>query len=151
MIKSANFRDYLERQSRAQACDREKAAVILWRAANDDHISDSASFAETREAAEAYLANPGYGGDTLYYAEVEIQDYLDLDCDDAMERLLQALDTDHDYGAIGVDELVPRVAGRLADAGVQWVRVRESYPSDTITWIYVGGVLGDEPELTPVE
>lgn len=125
--------------------------MILWRAANDDHISDSASFAETRETAEAYLDNPGFGGDTLYYTEVEIEDYLDLTGSNAMERLLEALDTDHIYGAIGVDELVPRVAGKLCDAGIQWVKVTESFPADTTTWIYVGGVMGDEPELIEAE
>lgn len=125
--------------------------MILWRAANDDHISDSASFAEDRETAEAYLSNGGFGGDTLYCTEVEIDDYLDLTGDDAMERLLEALDSDHNYGAIGVDELVPRVASKLADAGIQWVKVNESFPCDTITWIYVGGVMGDEPELIEAE
>jgi hypothetical protein len=125
--------------------------MILWRAANDDHISDSCSFAELRESAEAYLDNPGFGGDTLYSTEVEIDDYLDLTGDDAMERLLEALGSDHDYGAIGIDELVPRVASLLADAGVQWVKVAESFPADTITWIYVGGVSGDEPELVEAE
>lgn len=124
--------------------------MILWRAADDDHISDSASFAENRETAEVYLSNPGFGGGTLYCTEVDIDDYLDLTGDDAMERLLDALDSDHDYGAIGVDELVPRVAGKLADAGIQWVKVIESFPAQTTTWIYVGGVMGDEPELTAV-
>jgi hypothetical protein len=118
----------------------------LWRAATDDHIGDSASFAECRESAEAYLNNPGFGGDTLYRADVDA-DPLDLTGDDAMDVLLDAIGSDHDYGAIGVDELVPRIADRLAGAGIQWVRVRESYPADTITWIYVGGVCGDEPEL----
>jgi hypothetical protein len=121
--------------------------MILWRAASDDLIVGSASFAETREAAELYLNNPGFGGDTLYFAEVEIDDYLDLTGDDALERLQESLDDDHDYGAIGIDELVPRVSRRLAEAGVQWVKVCESYPEHTITWIFVGG---DEPELIEV-
>lgn len=119
----------------------------LYRASNDDHISDSASFAETRETAEAYLDNGGFGGGTLYTADVEPSDVLDLTGDDAMSELLAAIDSDHDYGAIGVDELVPRLAGRLCDSGYQWVRVCESYPVNTVTWIYVGGPCGDEPEL----
>ena len=119
----------------------------LWRAADDDHISDSASFAESRDVAETYRHNGGFGGSVLYYADIEPEDILDLTGDDALLDLLTALGTDHDYGAIGVDELVPRVADQLADAGYQWVRVCESYPADTITWIYVGGVIGDEPEL----
>ena len=125
--------------------------MILWRAAGDDHISDSASFAETRETAEAYLGNPGFGGETLYYTDVEIEDYLDLTGDDAMADLLSAIDSDSDYGAIGVDELVPRIADKLCDAGYQWVKVNESFPRDTTTWIYVGGVMGDEPELIEAE
>lgn len=118
----------------------------LWRAADDDYIGDSASFSESREAAEAYCANPGFGGQSLYYADVDAVP-LDLTGDDAMDVLMDAIGSDHDYGAIGVDELVPRVADRLAEAGIEWVRVRESFPADTITWIYVGGVCGDEPEL----
>ena len=121
--------------------------MILWRAANDDYISDSASFAECRESAEAYLNNPGFGGSTLYFAEVEISDYLDLTGSDAMDILQATLGSDHDFGAIGIDELVPRIASRLCDAGVQWVKVCESYPEDSTTWIYVGGGLGDEPTL----
>lgn len=124
--------------------------TTLWRAADDDYIGDSASFAETREAAEAYLDNPGFGGARLWTAEVDAVDVLDLtDSSDPMAGLLAAIDSDHDYGAIGVDELAPRIAGLLADAGYQWVRVLESYPADTVTWIYVGGVSGDEPELEP--
>jgi len=121
--------------------------MILWRAADDDYIRDSASFAEDRDAAELYLDNPGFGGDTLYYAEVEIDEYLDLTGEDAMEVLQARLGSDHDFGAIGIDELVPRIALRLRDAGVQWIKVNESYPQDSTTWIYVGGSLGDEPEL----
>ena len=124
--------------------------MILWRAANDDHISDSASFAERREVAEAYLNNGGFGGDTLYCADVEPCDVLDL-TSDGLETLMRVLDRDSDWGAIGVDELVPRIAGKLCDLGYQWVKVNESYPQDTTTWIYVGGVCGDEPELTECE
>lgn len=36
--------------------------IRLWRAADDDYISDSASFSEKRAAAEAYLSNRGFGG-----------------------------------------------------------------------------------------
>ena len=125
--------------------------MILWRAANDDYISDSCSFAETRESAELYLDNPGFGGSTLYTAEVEIGEYLDLTGSDAMEILQTTLGSDHDFGAIGIDELVPRIASRLCEAGVQWVKVCESYPEDSITWIYVGGGLGDEPTLIEAE
>ena len=125
--------------------------MILWRAAKDDYVSDSCSFAETREAAELYMNNPGFGGNTLWTADVEICEYLDLTEADAMERLQAVLGSDHDFGAIGIDELVPRLAHRLCEAGVQWVKVCESYPADSTTWIYVGGGLGDEPTLVEAE
>jgi len=122
----------------------------LWRAAEDDYISsDSVSFSEDRDSAESYLDNPGFGGHKLFQTDIVVDedDLLDLTGHDAMDRLLETLDSDHDYGAIGVDELVPRVADRLLEAGYQWVKVDESYPENTVTWIYIGGSLGDEPEL----
>ena len=125
----------------------------LYRAADTDYVpTDSCSFAESLEAAQHYLDNPGYGGSTLWVAEVDVvdDDVLDLTGDDANELLGDIVDVDR-YGAIGIDELVPRIADKLCDAGIQWVRVIESYPEDTITWIYVGGPCGDEPELEEVE
>ena len=47
-----------------------------------------------------------------------------------------------------LDEWIPRIADKLADAGIEWVRVRESYPADSETYIFVGG---DDPELEEVE
>ena len=123
----------------------------LYRAADSDYIpADSCSFAESIEAAEHYLNNPGYGGSTLWVTEVDADDVLDLTGDDAEELLSDIVNVKR-YGAIGIDELVPRIAEQLCKAGIQWVRVNESYPEDTITWIYVGGSCGDEPELEEVE
>ena len=119
----------------------------LWRATDDDIITDCASFAETREAAEAYLDNPGYGGRALYVAEVEPERVLDLvDESDPVQRLADLLDIRHP-GAIGADEWVPRICERIAEAGYEWVRVRESHPCDTVTWIWIAG---DEPEMEEV-
>lgn len=126
------------------------ATKTLYRAADDDLVIDAASFAETREVAEAYLANPGFGGGRLWVAEVEIDmdRVLDLtDCDDAVAVLADAVDLPNP-GAIGADEWAPRIADRIAAAGYDWLRVRESYPEDSITWIWVGG---DEPEMTECE
>ena len=120
--------------------------MILWRAANDDYISDAASFAETREVAEAYLDNRGFGGSNLYRADVSPRDVLDL-TSDGLATLMSVLDRDSDWGAIGVDELVPRLASQLCDRGYQWAKVCESYPQYTTTWIYIGGGCGDEPTL----
>jgi len=124
--------------------------MTLWRAANDDSISDCASFSTTRGAAEAYLSNPGFGGRTLYRAEVEIDaaKVLDLiDCDDAIERLCDVTGKAHP-GAIDADEWAPRISYEIRDAGYEWVRVLESYPSETETWIFVGS---NDPEMVEVE
>jgi hypothetical protein len=124
-----------------------KENITLWRAADDDYIGDSASFAESREVAELYLDNPSFGGARLYRAEVEAHDVLDLTSDGA-ERLRDALGSEPRFGgAVGLDEIVPRIAEDLRDAGYQWVRVPESYPAGTVTWVYVGGSSGEEPEL----
>ncbi len=124
----------------------------LYRAANDDYVNaDATSFAESLAAAEAYRDNPGFGGSRLWVAEVEPVDVLDLtDESDPVQSLADAIGAEHP-GAIGADEWAPRVADRLADAGCQWVRVRESYPADAITWIYVGGCCGDEPDLEEID
>ena len=123
----------------------------LYRAADSDYVpTDSCSFAESIEAAEHYLDNPGYGGSTLWVTEVDADDVLDLTGDDAEELLNDVVDVER-YGAIGIDELIPRISEQLCKAGIQWVRVNESYPEDTITWIYVGGPCGNEPELEELE
>lgn len=125
------------------------ATMKLYRAADSDTLTDCGSFAETLEVALAYLDNAGFGGRTLYSAEVEIDEsaVLDLvDADDATGVIADRIGRSHP-GAIGADEYAPRVSYELRDAGVCWVRVRESYPADTVTWIWVGG---DEPEMVEI-
>lgn len=121
--------------------------TTLYRAADDGIITDCASFSASREVAEAYLDNPGFGGRSLWSADVDLESasVLDLyDDADPVQTIVDLLDVRHP-GAIGADEWVPRICSRLADAGYEWVRVRDSYPVDAETWIWVGG---DEPEMT---
>ena len=123
---------------------------VLYRAANDDIITDCAAFAETPEAAKVYLDNPGYGGAHLYRADVDIAEaeLLDLvDCDNPVGEIGRVTGLG-DPGAIGVDEWVPRISYDLREAGFNWVRVNESYPAGTVTWIYVGS--GDI-DMEPIE
>lgn len=123
--------------------------MILYRAANDDIIVGCASFSTSIEAAKSYLDNPGYGGARLFRAEVEIDDdrVLDLiDCDDPIQSIIAQTGLAHP-GAIGPDEWVPRISYDLRNAGIEWVRVRESYPADTETWIFVGA---DDPEMEDI-
>ncbi|MFA5265230.1 MAG: hypothetical protein WC378_15515 [Opitutaceae bacterium] len=122
----------------------------FYRAANDDIITDCGSFAETRETAELYRSNSGFGGAKLYRAECEIAEatLLDLvDCIDAIALICERTGLEAP-GAIGVDEWVPRISYALREAGIAWVRVRESFPADTITWIYVGADAPEMEELT---
>lgn len=124
----------------------------LYRAADDGIIVGSASFSASREAAEAYLDNPGFGGSRLWCAEVEIDtdtllDLYDMDTQEAIEAIRGLTGLPHP-GAIGADEWVPRIADSLQVAGIEWVRVRESHPTDSETYIFVGS---DDPELDEVE
>lgn len=122
----------------------------LWRAANDDYVDTGYSFAEKRSTAEAYLDNPGFGGANIYRADVEIDDDQVLDfTGKSMDEVAEELGVQHP-GAIGVDEWIPRspkIMDALREAGALWVKVDESFPPDTVTWIWVGTGLDDEPEL----
>ncbi|HEY3498030.1 MAG TPA: hypothetical protein VGK73_25200 [Polyangiaceae bacterium] len=127
------------------------ATLILFRAADSDSIGDCASFAETLETARAYLSNPGFGGRSLYSAECEIDDSSVLDLVDATDPVAVIAETigKAHPGAIGADEYAPRVSYEIRDAGYDWVRVSESFPAGTVTWIFVGG-LDVEPNLVEV-
>ena len=122
----------------------------LWRAANDDYVDTGYSFAEKRSIAEAYLNNPGFGGDSIYRAKVEFDDGQVLDLTEkSVGQVAKMLGVQHP-GAIGLDEWLPRspqLLERLRDAGSLWVLVKESFPSNTTTWIWIGTGADDEPEL----
>lgn len=125
------------------------ATIELYRAAKDDIVTDCASFAETLETARLYADNPGFGGCNLYRCALDTDAVrvLDLtDEDDPTAAAAEAIGHDHP-GSIGADEYVPSISYQLRDAGYHWVRVCESYPADSITWIWVGG---DDPEMDEV-
>lgn len=125
--------------------------VTLWRAAQDDYVSDATSFARRREDAEAYLDNPGFGGANLFHTRVRTTGdaVLNLyDERDAVTLLADRFDLQHP-GAIGVDEWIPRdvrLQDALREAGYDWVVVRESFPEGAETWIWIGPS-EREPEL----
>jgi hypothetical protein len=124
--------------------------ITLYRAAEDDLVTDCASFAETLATARLYLDNPGFGGSRLWMCELDADAVCVLDVTDADDPtgvIADAIGAAHP-GAIGAEEYAPRVSYDLRDAGIEWVRVRESYPADTVTWIWVGG---DDPEMTEIE
>lgn len=134
----------------APAPDQPLRKQTLYRAADDDIVTDSASFSESLDAAKEYLNNPGFGGRTLWKTKVKVNPAVVLDLvdeDDPTTVLAKAVGLSHP-GAIGADEWAPRIASEIADAGYEWVRVKESYPVDSITWIWVGG---DDPEMVQID
>lgn len=126
------------------------APITLYRASDDGLIVGSASFAETLETARVYRDNPGFGGGLLWRAEVVPEGVLDLTTDEDPTTALAGMLGVRHPGAIGADEWVPRVSDQIAAAGYRWVRVVESYPEDTVTWIWVGDSC-DEPDLEEIE
>ena len=128
-------------------------SITLWRAATDDYVPDAASFARDRADAEAYLNNRGFGGPVLWKARVATDEsrVLNLyDEQEPMDFLTHLLDMPHP-GAIGVEEWIPMrsdVQEALAVVGYDWVVVRESFPADSETWLWIGP-FDREPTLVP--
>jgi hypothetical protein len=122
--------------------------TTLYRAADSDYIQQGTCFAAEREAAEAYLANPGYGGATIWTTDAH-GSVLDLRGMSTSE--VASLLGLPDPGSIGIDEWLPSLPSTLSAAratGALWAMVDESYPEETTTWIWLGTSDDDEPELT---
>lgn len=120
----------------------------LYRASDDDTIVGSGSFSTKKEHATQYLNNPGFGGKNLYRAKIEVHDHqlLDLYEDDSHVEAFKRLGIPQ-AGAIGVDELIPRIADRsdvFRRHGIEWVRVKESHPYESDTWVFVGS---NDPDM----
>ena len=76
--------------------------------------------------------------------EIDPGTLLDLvAAEDPIQAIMDQTGLSHP-GAIGADEWVPRISYDLREAGIEWVRVRESYPAETVTWIFVGS---DDPDM----
>lgn len=123
--------------------------VTLYRAADTDEVNhDSTSFGESRDVAEVYRNNPGYGGEHTYRAKVEVDPkrVLDVSSHDAPKSAIARFVGEKAPSGIGVDEWVPRINAELREKGIHWVRVAESNPHGTVTWIHIGGG-ADDPEL----
>jgi hypothetical protein len=128
------------------------ATRTLYRAADEDLIVDVASFAAAREDAEAYLDDPGFGGSTLYRAEVTYSEDQVLDVrsgrdDRQCERVLAAAAAQTGSPGQSVDSLLaePRIVDALTARGYRWVRLTDSYPAGAETWTWLG--VGDDPEM----
>lgn len=122
----------------------------LYRASDDDYVDEGYSFAESPEIAALYAENPGFGGASIWVTTSSAKRSAAVDLRrDTSACLAEALGL-RDPGAINIDEWIPRssdVREALRRLGYQWAIVRESYPEDSSTWIWLGG--DDEPELIP--
>lgn len=126
----------------------------LWRAADDDYVSQGYSFAESRDIAELYLDNPGFGGDKLWKSVVQFRRSQAIDLTDASVSEVAARLDENDPGAIGLEEwlpMFPDVLQKLREEGFLWALVAESYPEASTTWLWLGTSDDAEPELRPVE
>lgn len=134
--------------------DKYPDQITLWRAADDDYVTDAASFARNRADAETYFDNPGYGGSLLWQTQVQVDPDLVLNLyeeQDPVSFVAELLDVHHP-GAIGIEEWIPmtvEVQEGLRDAGYEWVVVRDSFPQGAETWLWIGS-FEDEPVLVNV-
>lgn len=129
----------------ADAEDRMK----LYRTANDTHVnSDTTSFAEERDAAEAYLDNPNFGGARLYEIDVEIDDATVLDITRREPRWLREMIENRGGGCRGAAiASSSRIADAIAERGYKWVRLVDSYPEGAITMMLLGSDYAVEDAL----
>lgn len=137
--------------------DSERPTMTVYRAAEDDYIPPgSASFSPDQDVAEAYRDNPGFGGPTLFRAEVPVpreEEILRLyDHRDPIQAIADEAGLPNP-GAITPDVWVgrdPEVQDALRAKGYQWVEVMDTYPEGARTWIWIGDS-ENEPELEEVE
>lgn len=111
-------------------------------------------WAEVFACAEAYLDNPGFGGDTIFSVTVEPEYVLDLTRGNPFRLLAQALDQDTENEGVvwwhahpdwtdagryvhNVWEERKRAFDAIADL-YDWVRFVDDYPAGCITWMYAG-------------
>jgi hypothetical protein len=116
--------------------------IRLWRASDFDDVFAGMSLGEELETAILYTKNSGFGGETIYYADVNligmkilnINSYEDL-CDElGMDRVDCNL-----YSRVGgtIAQAIPQlddVREELVKRGYDWVVVAEDYPEGTTTW-----------------
>lgn len=125
---------------------------ILWRATDSGYCGTWSCWAEDREDAEAYQDNPGFGGETLYQVDVEVDwptvlDLAGLKDLDALRLVAEIADLDEEWvedafrsTAYAYEAIEGRNKLRKAfvEAGYLWIRYMDSYPYDCRTWVYIG-------------
>ena len=128
---------------------------ILYRAADTDILTGPTAFAAKLSSAKAYLDNEGFGGAMLYRAMVEYDDSQVLDVRNASDsrQLLDLVKASgqHHPGAMTADAYVMQdhVADALISNGYRWVRILDTFPEGSETWVYLYD--GEDPELEEID
>lgn len=124
--------------------------TTIYRAANHCEARVGYSFSENREVAEAYRSNPGFGGETLYAADVDLDGVLDLTgADDEWAALAEAAGVEIDparyqHHFARVLPVSDDICEALAAAGYRWVRFVDDHPAGAVTIIPVSDEAADE-------
>lgn len=127
----------------------------IYRAANDDYLSQGYSFAASKADARAYRDNPNFGGSTLYRSDIP-SDHKVLDLtEEPWETLSSAIGREitPDMGGFMISQalqLQSRILDEIAEAGYDWVRYIDDYPADCITYT-ICSATAEEIELEEVE
>lgn len=116
----------------------------IYRAANDDYISQGYTFSEDIDAAREYLDNPNFGGDTLYESTIpSSHKILDLsDTESAWETLseIYGKEITPDMGQYEISQavqIIPNLLDSINDAGYDWVKYVDDFPKGSISYTVV--------------
>jgi hypothetical protein len=118
------------------------ATVILYRADSEEcHQEEGSCWAESKADAQAYLDNPGFGGNTLHAVEftVDFDRVLDLTGAAAVKQLANVMDRDQqDLMDLGGQvwhcwENSSRIREWLANR-YDWVKYTDDFPVNCTTW-----------------
>ena len=121
----------------------------LYRAADYAEVRVGYSLTPQKKTAQAYLENPGFGGQSLHVTSVELDGVLDLyDSEDEWADLSAAAGITIDPEAYQhhFARVLPTsdtVCESLAACGYHWVRIRDDFPAGAVTMIPVSESAAD--------
>jgi len=121
----------------------------LYRASDDNFVRAGTSFAKDLDSAKEYMNNPGFGGQNLYSAEVDMNNVLDLtNRRDNWDELSSALGREvdpqnyayHFARAVTYDD---DIVDELAQRGYDWIAIEDDFPVGSITYIPASDIAVD--------
>lgn len=113
--------------------------TTLYRAADSDDVRVGYSFAAERSDAEAYRANPGFGGDSLYRTRVSMARVCDLTSDpwetlsDLLGESVRPARYQHHFARTLTADTA--ICERLAAMGYDWATIIDDYPEGCVTYV----------------